>query len=171
MKKLMTFAVLGALTLALSGCTNSAIPNQATDTDGVCAGVRVVVDFASLDETTIDKCVETDESLTALEAFKDAGLTVTGSDEAGENWICRIDDRPGANEQLSTDTQGPYTEDCAAYGPGWAFWALYVDTGSGWTAANEGVATQQVKPGQAVGAVWQLSDNAADMDAWQKPSV
>ena len=171
MRKITILTVIGALTAALTGCAATGSSPMVTDTAGTCAGVRVVVEFTTLEAETIDKCIATNKSVTALDTLKTAGLEITGSQEAGDNWICRVDGRPAADEELSTDTQGPFVEDCSAYGSGWAFWSLYVDSGSDWVAANEGVATQKVKPGQAVAVVWQLTDDAADLDAWQKPSV
>lgn len=171
MKHLIVLAVVGSLGLALTGCTANEPVHAVTETQGDCAGIRVVADFTTLDETTIDRCVATDEPLTALTALTSAGVEIVGSKAAGDNWVCRVDGRPSAREQLRTDTQGPFTEDCAAYGSGWAFWALFIDTGAGWRTANEGVATQKVKPGERIAVVWQLTDDAANMDAWLQPSV
>lgn len=174
MKKLIVLAVVGALGLTIAGCSTApSAPSapEVTDTQGECEGIRVVADFATLGDTTVDKCVAATEAMTALAALSAVGLDITGSKEAGDNWICRVDGRPSPSEELRTETQGPFIEDCAAYGSGWAFWALYLDTGADWEPANEGVATQKVKPGQSVGVVWQLTDDAANMDAWQKPSV
>lgn len=171
MKNLIVLAVVGALGLTIAGCSTAETAPAVTDTQGDCTGIRVVADFTSLDEPTIDKCLAATETMTALAALTAAGLDITGSKEAGDNWICRVDGRPSETEELRTQTQGPFVEDCAAYGSGWAFWSLYLQTGADWTTANEGVATQKVKPGQSVGVVWQLTDDAANMDAWQKPSV
>jgi hypothetical protein len=166
-------SAMAALGLVLSGCSMSASPPQATSSasDGECAGVRVIVDFTELNQEGIDSCVTADEPMTALAALNAAGVSVTGSDAAGDNWMCRVDGRPAADEELRTDTQGPFTEDCAAYGSGWAFWSLFLDAGDGWQSANEGVATQPVNPGESIGIVWQLTDTAADMDTWLKPNV
>jgi hypothetical protein len=174
MKKLIVLTVVGALSLVIAGCsTTTSAPSapSVADTQGECEGIRVVVDFTKLDDLTIDKCVAATEPMTALAALTAVGLDITGSKEAGDNWICRVDGRPSATEELRTETQGPFIEDCAAYGSGWAFWALYLETGADWAPTNEGVATQKVKPGESVGVVWQLTDDAANMDAWQKPSV
>lgn len=166
-------SALAVLGLGLVGCSQGATNMAATSsaTEGECAGIRVVVDFATLDEASIDQCVDAEESMTALAALTAAGVSITGSDEAGDNWICRVDGRPAADEPLSTETQGPFNEDCSAYGSGWAFWAMFLNAGDGWSTANEGVATQPVNPGEAVGIVWQLTDDAADMDAWLKPNA
>lgn len=173
MKRLNTrviFAVAGALVLALSGCATPASTTADETTGSDCSGIQVVVDYARLDQPTVDECVESAEPMTALEAATEAGLTITGSDKYGDAIVCRIDGRPSATEELRTETQGPYTETCADLGPGWAIWSIWVSTEAGWELGQEAVNTQLVKPGQAVGFVWQLTDST-EMDAWQTPNV
>jgi len=156
----------------VSGCSAAAPQPDvtATSTQGECLGIRVVVDFASLEENSIDQCVDASDPMTALAAAASAGVELIGSDAYGDAIVCRVDGRPAADEELRTSTQGPYAETCADLGPGWAIWSVWVDAGSGWELGQEAVNTQMVAPGQAVGFAWQLTDSI-EMDAWLPPNA
>lgn len=176
MKTVLMFAASGILALTLGACATGTSDEQADSqsavtSNGACEGVRVVVDFASLEAEPVDECVAAGAPITALQALREAGLEFTGSDTAGENFVCRVEGRPSETEQVQTETQGPDVQTCEQYGLSWAFWSVFVETGSGWTPANEGIATQKVKPGESLGLVWQLTDDAINMDAWQTPNV
>lgn len=159
------------LLLTLAACaTAEPMTSSSVDSSGECAGIRVVVDFATLDDPEIDQCVDASVPMTALGAAAAAGVEIIGSDAYGDAIVCRVDGRPTADEELRTDTQGPYTETCADLGPGWAIWSVWVDAGSGWELGQEAVNTQMIAPGEAVGFAWQLTDST-EMDAWLPPNA
>lgn len=156
--------VLGAA-LALSGCasgtsTEAASSAASTPTTapaaGECAGVQVVVDFGELGGDALDECVETDQTLTAAEAFAEAGIELSES-EAFAGAVCRVAGAPAADTELEFEGE-TYREDCVNMGPVWAYWGLFIDTGDGWGYAQEGASTQQLEPGQGIAFAWQFGD-------------
>lgn len=172
MTKAISVAVVGALIALIAGCSAPAPDPDAATTSAVsdCAGVSVVVDYASLDETAVAECVESSSAMTALAAFTAAGVELAPSEAYGDAIVCRVNGRPAADEALKTEKNGPYTESCAEFGPVWASWAVWVDTGSGWQLGQEAINTQMVQPGQAVSLVWEQGDYT-DMAEWLKPAV
>lgn len=172
MTKAISVAAVGALLMLIAGCSvaapesDGAVPSSLSG----CAGVSVLVDYGSLDETAVTECVETSTELTALEAFTEAGVELAPSEAYGDAIVCRVNGRPAADEELKTAANGPYTESCAEFGPVWASWALWVDAGAGWQLGQEAINTQPLKPGQAVSLVWEQGDYT-DMAEWLEPAV
>lgn len=158
-------AVLLAAALTMASCAAEPVVESAAPSDAsapsngaVCEGVRVVVDFGELGEPGLDACADTDETVTALEAFNLAGVTLTEG-EAFPGSICRIDGAPAADLELSYSGE-THTEDCVNMGPVWAYWGLFLDAGTGWEYAQKGVAEQPVEPGQSIAFAWQFGDTA-----------
>lgn len=168
-KRLIAIAALTAA-LALSGC--AAGENGATSAgagDGSagagsitnvsdCAGIEVVVDFGALNEPTVRHCLDTDTAVTAAQAFIETGVELSES-QAFAGAICRVDGYPADGVVLEYDGDS-YTEDCVNMGPVWAYWGLFIDTGEGWGYAQEGAASQNVEPGEAIAFAWQFGDTA-----------
>ncbi len=165
-------AALLTVSLALAGCTSggstdesangTTSPSATQTTDAAesteCAGVRVVVEFGELGDEPVDACADTDEAITAAEAFSLAGVELTeGQAYAGS--ICRVEGEPAAGAELSYEAE-TYTEECTAMGPVWAYWGLFVDQGDGWAYAQEGASTQLLEPGQGVAFAWQFGDTS-----------
>lgn len=167
-----TFAALGALALlaALSGCAttgaatdsgagSTAPATAAAEADAAtldCAGVTVVVDFGTLDADSVTECVDATEATAASEALASAGVTTTGSAEYGDQIVCRVNDRPAADETVEVEGQESFTESCASMPPAYAYWALWVrdSAGADWKYAQEGLGTLEAQPGQSVGLVY-----------------
>lgn len=173
MNRTRSNAVLASITLAvvlaLVGCAPGATTEEAAPA-GACAGVQVIVEFGDLGGSTVDECVETDAAMTALDAFTAAGVEIAPSEAYGDAIVCRVDGLPAADTELSTASNGPYTETCAEFGPIWASWSLWVDFGSGWELGQEAVNTQRVEPGQRVSLTWQQGDYT-DMVEWLAPAA
>ena len=160
-----TSAALGALVLlaALSGCatadsgagTTSATAEAEASTEN-CAGVNVVVDFGTLDADSVSACVDASAATAASEALATTGVTTAGSVEYGDQIVCRVNDRPAADETVVVEGQESFTESCASMPPAYAYWALWVKAtpDADWEYAQEGLGTLQVEPGQSVGLVY-----------------
>jgi hypothetical protein len=161
-------AILGALVLlaALSGCAttdsgtaagssaSAAATTEASSAD--CAGVTVVVDFGTLDAETVTDCVDTTKPTAASETFATTGVTNEGSVEYGDAIVCRVNDRPAADETVEVEGQESFTESCASMPPMYAYWALWVKASpdAEWEYAQEGLGTLEAEPGQSVGLVY-----------------
>ena len=159
-----TSVALGALVLlaALSGCApadsgSSASPAATAEASSAdCAGVAVVVDFGLLDAATITECVDATKAIPASETLATTGTTTEGSVEYGDAIVCRVNDRPAADETVVVEGQESFTESCASMPPAYAYWALWVKAtpDAEWEYAQEGIGTLQVEPGQSVGLVY-----------------
>ena len=149
-------AVLG---LTLTGCTPEARGQDETPPVGTaaqCTGIEVIVDFGELHDEHYSGCLETDEVLTAAEVFADSQIELTeNSTIAGA--ICRVQGWPKADETLEYDGE-TYVETCEEMGPVWAYWGLFINSGDAWEYAQEGAATQEVKPGEGIAFSWQFGD-------------
>ncbi|SEN78584.1 hypothetical protein E3O25_14000 [Cryobacterium sp. TMT1-3] len=161
-----TFATLGALVLlaALSGCattaTGAGAGSSASATTAAspadCTGVTVVVDFGTLDADTVTDCVAATEAIAASESLATIGVTTEGSVEYGDQIVCRVNDRPAADETVVVEGQESFTETCSSMPPAYAYWALWVKASpdADWDYAMEGLGTLEVEPGQSVGLVY-----------------
>ncbi|WP_104133928.1 MULTISPECIES: hypothetical protein [unclassified Cryobacterium] len=165
-----TSAILGALVLlaALSGCattdsgTGSPASAGATATAGAdaaavdCTGVNVVVDFGTLVADSVTECVDATQAIAASETLAISGVTTEGSVEYGDQIVCRVNERPAADETVVVDGQKSFTETCASMPPAYAYWALWVKAtpDADWEYAQEGLGTLEVEPGQSVGLVY-----------------
>ncbi|MFM6981557.1 MAG: hypothetical protein ACKOWP_02140 [Microbacteriaceae bacterium] len=154
-----TVAGIAATTLALTlaGC-QSGTPTAATTntaTPESCAGVNIIIDFDVLGPDRIDECVAIAEgdTMTASAALGELGITTEGTADYGDAVICRIDDQPSAAEEFTVEGEDPYLETCATMPPAFAYWAMWISTTDApeWAYAMEGVTTQLVGPGDALG--------------------
>lgn len=159
-----------SLALALTGCSTASTETSSSSSAGACTGIEVIVEFGELGGDTIEQCVDSESKLTALDAFTAAGVDIAPSEAYGDAIVCRVDGQPGAELELSTAQNGPYVETCAEFGPVWASWSLWVDTGDGWELGQEAVNTQPLEPGQRVSLLWQQGDYS-EMGEWLKPTV
>jgi hypothetical protein len=163
-----TSVALGALVLlaALSGCatadsgagagsTTSATAEAESSTEN-CAGVNVVVDFGTLEADSVTQCVDASATTAASVALTTTGVTTAGSVEYGDQIVCRVNDRPAADETVVVEGQESFTESCASMPPAYAYWALWVKAtpDADWEYAQEGLGTLEVEPGQSVGLVY-----------------
>lgn len=157
--------LLAAAALALTGCAaddSNGDGSGSTGADtapalGECSGVRVVVDPGELDADVIDTCVETSSPVTAIEAFEAANVELEGVATSDMFFACRVAELPSATDALEYEGES-YTADCADFGPVWAWWGLFEDTGDGWVFAQEGAETLEVAPGEAVAFAFQFGD-------------
>jgi hypothetical protein len=168
-------AAAAALLLGLSACstppaaepttTASASASASAADSGECAGVRVVVetgDLAVEDGPAGSTCIDTDEPIAAAEAVDDAGLTLEGTEEYGDQVVCRVNGVPAEDFALTAEDGSDYFETCAAMPAGFAYWSLWVQpVGGEWAYAEEGLSTLQLEPGESLGLLITLNGEPA----------
>ncbi|APU15666.1 MULTISPECIES: hypothetical protein [Actinoalloteichus] len=89
-------------------------------------GVVVVVDFGSLGGT-VSRCVPGTPE-TGYAALQEAGFRLAGTAHDGAGFVCRIDDRPGPDQEPCDDTPS-----------GDAYWSYWIDEGGGsWSYSTRG---------------------------------
>lgn len=133
-------------------------PASADGYDGVCTddlGVTVVVDHQDLGGGVLVRCAPGfPDGGTGLDALLLAGFTPAGTLKEGASFVCRIGDRPAADEVLTVGGQ-TYRESCVVTPPDWAFWSYWhASPGGEWTQSGMGAA-RQVEPGGIEG--WSFS--------------
>lgn len=159
---LATLTLVGAL--ALSGCATG-VPETGTTpaatsapADGACAGVSVIVDFGALDAPEITDCVDTGaaDTIAASTVMETAGVATEGTVEWGDQVVCRVNDRPAADETIEVAGEAPFTESCESMPAAAAYWALWVKptADADWEYAQEGLGSLELEPGQSVGLVF-----------------
>lgn len=147
---------LAALALALSGCAPAPAPSpRASCSEST--GVSVVVNFSDvLGASDIVACAPlTTGTETVADALAAVGVTTEGTVKYGDQVVCRVNSLPAVDKEFTVPGHDPYTEPCTDMAPEYAYWALWVKSGSGsWDYATEGVATQKVAPGDSIGLVF-----------------
>lgn len=117
--------------------------------------VNVRIDFASLKDQIISKCIPITGQDTALNIFKNAGIELSGTDKYGMDVVCRVDGLPDAK-----------IEPCLSMPPEDAFWALIIKDRRSlvnlfpkWGWAQEGVSKLYLNEGESVGLVFSKNGN------------
>ncbi|MET7638448.1 hypothetical protein [Streptomyces sp. NPDC005438] len=122
---------------------------------GVCPdgnGVTVVVDFRELGGGTLVRCAVGAQK-NGLAALKAAGIRVTGTNRWGESFICRLENKPGADRESCVDTPP-----ASAY---WSYW--HASNGGKWTYSQYGATYRTPPKGSFEG--WSFSLNREQDDA------
>ena len=155
--------------LALGGLAPLAAAASAVDSaPGECPdaqGVTVVVDFTDLGGDVVVRCVPgpLPDGMTGVRALRVAGFSVKGTIPYGDAFVCRIQGRPAADEDLSYDGED-YREDCHGTPPQQAYWAYwYAEDGGSWRYSSQSAAARQVSEGGFEG--WAFS-----LDGTQQPA-
>lgn len=149
-------ALLVLAALLLTGCataTTAPAADPAPEEDsGACAQVTVVVDFGPLDEPSLAACAEAGA---AADILAEAGVTTEGTVDYGDQVVCRVNNQPSPDEEVTIEGTAPFVESCQTLNAA-AYWALWVkNTVDGdWEYAQEGVTTLQLADGQSVGLVY-----------------
>jgi len=122
-------------------------------------GVTVVVDFQQLGGTTIVRCDPRPTRGTGLDALKGAGFQIEGVVRWGEGFICRIENRPSAVEELPVSGNEGYQEACRDTPPAAAYWSYWhAGNNCQWEYSQWGVKNRDFVPGGFEG--WSFSLNA-----------
>lgn len=167
-------ASAAALLLTLAACSSTPSAGEPSATadssasaavDGACEGVMVVVDASALDlddDPSQETCIETDSAIAASDALDEAGVTTEGTDEYGDQVVCRVNGVPAEDFALTAEDGSDYFETCEAMPAAFAYWALWVQPEGGeWEYAQEGLSTLQVEPGQSIALLFSLNGEPA----------
>jgi hypothetical protein len=178
LRSLAAVAASAALLLSLAACSSpqpeaspDATPTATGDTtatvttDVACdgdEGVTVVVDASALEGEAQEKCVVTAETIGAADALTIAGVETEGTEEYGDQVVCRVNGVPAEDEALPAQDGSDYFETCEAMPAAFAYWSLWVKpAGSEWGYAQEGLSTLQLEPGDAVELLFTLNGEPA----------
>ncbi len=132
-------------------------------------GVTVVVDFQQLGGTTIVRCDPQGTRGTGLDALKGAGFQIAGVQRWGEAFICRVENRPSAIEELPLRGNEDYQETCVDTPPAAGYWSYWhAGNNCQWEYSQWGVKNRDFIPGGFEG--WSFSLNAT-ADSNPKPRV
>ena len=144
-----------------AGETSVSITTQ-TACDGD-EGVTLVVDATALEGgEPQERCLITEEAVTADDALILAGVETEGTEEYGDQVVCRVDGLPAEDEAIASEDGSDYFETCQAMPAAFAYWSLWVRPASGeWAYAQEGLPTLQLEPGDAVGLLFTLHGQPA----------
>lgn len=165
-------AASAVLLLSLAGCaaTGAATPKETASTgaaaSGACAGesgVTVVVDDSALDGADAEQwCIATDDTIAAADVLAQAGVETEGTDQYGDQVVCRVNGLPAADEAIEAEDGSDYFEACETMPAAFAYWSLWVQpAGSEWGYAQEGLSTLQLEPGDAVALLFTLHGEPA----------
>lgn len=173
LRSLAAAAASAVLLLSLAACASPAPTPTPTGearagvaTDGACAddeGVTVVVDASALEgDAPQEKCVVTAEPITGADALLLAGVETEGTEEYGDQVVCRVDGVPAEDTAIPAEDGSDYFETCAAMPAAFAYWSLWVmPAGGEWAYAQEGLPTLQLEPGDAVELLFTLHGEPA----------
>ena len=150
---------------ALSGAPAAATP---AGTAGYCpgeTGVTVVVDFTDLGGDVVVRCSPGDTG-TGLDALTGAGFTFEGTQRWGTAFICRLQGRPTAVEELPVKGDPDYQEQCIDTPPTAASWSYsHADNGGAWAYSTSSAKTHRAIEGGFEG--WRFTLNGSGTE----PSV
>jgi len=165
----LALASAAALLFTLAGCasspepaaTESVPPASAAIIGDACEGdegVTLVVDSSALADGSLREwCRPTDDAIAVADVLDEAGITVEGTDEYGDQVVCRVDGLPSATEPVGSAEDPAYVEECASMPAAFAYWSLWTQPAGGeWGYAEEGLSTLQAKPGQSVALLFTL---------------
>ena len=167
---LRTFAATAAaaLLLTLTACAASEPAPTATapaSDSAACAGVEIVVETAELDlpdSPAGTTCVETDAPIAASDALAEAGITTEGTEEYGDQVVCRVNGVPAEDFALTAEDGSDYFETCTSMPAAFAYWSLWTQTEGGeWGYAQEGLATLELQPGERLALLFTVNDEPA----------
>lgn len=173
-------AALPLLVLALAACSApsgsdpTAEPTAAATAEATadaatvleeCTGVAVIVDAGDLEVSEpvdVAACVDTDEPILAADALDEAGITTEGTDEWGDQVVCRVNGEPAEDTLITAADGTEYHEACESMPAAFAYWSLWQRPAGGeWAYAQEGLPTLELQPGDAVELLFTLNDAPA----------
>lgn len=144
-----------ALCVALSIAAGTLAGCSSTSTEAGC--VQVVIDYGLLSQEKFDECLPiSQEGAVAKALLTDSGISTEGTLTYGDQIVCRVNNLPAADQAFEVPGEEPHTEPCADMPPAFAYWALWIKSGSDseWAYAEEGIGTLKLVPGQSIGLVF-----------------
>lgn len=169
-------AASAALLFALAACTSDApapTPTPATTTqsvavlDAACAddaGVTVAIDASVLEDGGDSKtwCIGTDQPLAAADALTLLNVTTEGTDEYGDQVVCRVNGIPAEDVAIPAEDGSEYFETCESMPAAFAYWSIWVKPAGGeWSYAEEGLSTLELEPGESLELLFTLNGEPA----------
>ena len=127
--------------------------------------VTIVIEYGDLGRPTEQFCASgLTEGTTGAEALRLVGVDVTGSQEAGPAFICRLNGLPGPDQAIGLAANPGYVETCVHNPPAQAYWTYWqAAPGGAWTYALRGYATSPVQLGGFEG--YSFAHNQTTTDA------
>jgi hypothetical protein len=168
---LLSVLSVAALALLVSGCaaqtpapaasSPAAVPPAAAIVEGACSddeGITLVVDSSALaDGSAKEWCRPTEEPLAVADVLGEAGVETEGTEEYGDQVVCRVNGLPSATEPVGSKEDPSYVEECASMPAAFAYWSLWTQPAGGeWAYAEEGLATLEAQPGERVALLFTL---------------
>ncbi len=165
--------------LMLSGCSSAppgsdppaVSPNDEMSVIAVQAacdgdeGVTVSVDASALgaqDDVSATWCVFTDTAIPATDVLAGATVETEGTDEYGDQVVCRVNGVPAEDVALTAEDGSDYFETCASMPAAFAYWSLWVQpVGGEWAYAEEGLSTLELDPGEGLALLFTLNGEPA----------
>ena len=167
-------AASAALLFALAACASPAPQADPTPeptqsiavTDAACAddsGVTVAVDASVLEDGDSKVwCIGTDETLAATDALTLVGVETEGTEEYGDQVVCRVNGVPAEDVAIPAEDGSDYFETCASMPAAFAYWSLWTKPeGEEWAYAQEGLSTLQLEPGDSLELLFTLNGEPA----------
>lgn len=166
-------AASAVLLFALAACsgTPDATPTPAvTQTveilDSACAddaGITVAVDASALEDGDSKAwCIGTDEPLAAADALTLVNVTTEGTDEYGDQVVCRVNGVPAEDVAIPAEDGSDYFETCESMPAAFAYWSLWIKPAGGeWGYAEEGLSTLELQPGESLELLYTLNGEPA----------
>ncbi|MFJ8911545.1 ABC transporter substrate-binding protein [Amycolatopsis sp. NPDC102389] len=156
------FGVVAAVFLIAATAPSAYAVDQGKGYPGFCkdaTGVTVVVDFQQLGGTAIVRCNPQATRGTGLDAIKGAGFQIAGVQRWGESFVCRVENRPSATENVPMKGRENYREQCVDTPPAQAYWSYWhASNNCAWDYSQWGVKNRDFIPGGFEG--WSFSLNA-----------
>ena len=169
---LLTASAAAALVLLLAGCAGPSadspdptptgdVPPAAAIVEGSCdadEGVTLVVDSSALADGEVQEwCRPTDAPLAVATLLDEAGIETEGTEEYGDDVVCRVNGLPSATEPVGSTEDPAYVEECASMPAAFAYWSLWTQAAGGeWGYAEEGLATLEAAPGESIALLFTL---------------
>ena len=148
---------------SLSPVAATSVVAAASPAAAACAGVSVVVDFGALGAPAVRGCVtlESQSAVSGVDALVAAGLSIEGTAQWGTAFICRVDGRPGAEEDIPLPDGQTLRESCARTPSQQAYWSLWHADGTEWRYATTGASDLDLGAGDVVALVFTTGPEVA----------
>lgn len=167
-------AASAVLLFALAACASDApeatpAPAETTSVeilDAECAddsGITVVVDASALEDGDSKSwCIAADETLAAADALTLVNVTTEGTEEYGDQVVCRVNGVPAEDLAITAEDGSDYFETCQSMPAAFAYWSLWTKPAGGeWGYAQEGLSTLQLEPGDGLELLFTLNGEPA----------
>ncbi|MDF2555385.1 MAG: hypothetical protein K0R60_1280 [Microbacterium sp.] len=107
-------------------------------------------------------CIGTDETLAAADALTLVNVTTEGTDEYGDEVVCRVNGVPAEDVAIPAADGSDYFETCESMPAAFAYWSLWIKPADGeWAYAEEGLSTLQLEPGESLELLFTLNGEPA----------